>query len=74
MRKMCDLDRITEYIKEHEGERRFLADWCEDLNRMTRKKLTRRQMAFVFNKVLPKEFSVERKEAPCSYAFVPLSS
>ena len=74
MSVMSDVVKIGEFLREHHGERRYLADWCADINKLgTRKKYTKRELAFVFNKVMLKEFVVERLSAPSQYAFVPLS-
>lgn len=71
---MCDKERIAEFLQEHIGETKYLADWATEINKLTRKKHTKREIAFVFNREMPRLFTVEKQDNPIQYSFSPLFS
>jgi len=72
---MCkeDVNKIKEFLEGKIGEDKGLSEWCKEINgrRMIRKRLTTRELAFIFNRSLKgSEFMVERRLYPVRYKFM----
>ena len=69
-----EVDSIREFLTSKIGENRGLLDWCSEINsqKLIKRKLTPRELAFIFNRVIKNNpFVIERtSEEPIYYRFM----
>ena len=68
-----EVGHIEQYLLERTGETRGLSDWCKDINneRMIRRRLTKRELAFIINRHLKNgPLHIERRTNPLQYTFL----
>lgn len=60
---MCkeEAGKIQVFLEKRIGETRELSDWCQQINneRLIRRKLTKRELAYIFNRALNNKFIIE---------------
>ena len=70
---MCRSDggKIKEILEARVGETKGLSEWCYVINQTLsrNRRLTKRELAYIFNRVLKNKFTIKYRTDPIEYTF-----
>lgn len=66
-----EVGELSQYLDGRVGQTQGLADWCQEINSqgLLRRKLTRRELAFILNRHIKNYLQVEHISTPSQYTF-----
>lgn len=70
------MQRIEQLLEKEAGIEKGLLMWCTEINGVLprNRRLTPRSLAFLFNRVICRRFSIQYQSDPIRYTFYPVSS
>lgn len=71
-----EVGEISQYLSGRVGQTQGLAEWCQEINNqgLIRRKLTRRELAFIINRHIKGSLQIEHQPVSSQYTFFKMST